>query len=85
VQKFFDVASGRRVAVFLTVTAGSILSAGFFGTADSNLTSATGDIQSYFTDNIGTVIALVVGISLLVWILRLAFHSVGVRKPRSVD
>jgi hypothetical protein len=84
-QKLMDSMSGRKLAVWLTVTGGAILAAGFYGTADPNLTNATGDVQSYFSANIATVIGLVVGISLLVWILRLAFHSVGVRKPRSVN
>jgi len=74
-----------KLAVAPFVVAVSALMAGLYGTADANLTSATTSIQSYFTANIGTVIGLVVGIALLVWILRMAFHSVGVRKPRSVD
>lgn len=75
---------GRLFLSSLAITAVSAI-AGFYGTADPNLTSATSSIQSYFSANIGVVIALVVGVALLVWILRIAFHSVGVRKPRSVD
>lgn len=62
---------------------------GFVGTAgataDSNLTSVTGDVQDYFTSNIGTVIALFVSIALLLWMLAIALRSVGVRKPNKVD
>ena len=55
------------------------------GTADTNLTSALNSVTSYFTDNVGAVITAVVGIVLLLWLLRIAFRSFGIRKPSSVD
>jgi hypothetical protein len=63
----------------------SIVGAGMFGTADSNLTSAVSQVTSYFTSNVGTIITAVVGIAVFIWLLRLAFRSFGVSKPRSVD
>lgn len=56
-----------------------------FGTADPNLTSALTSVTTYFTDNIGAIITAVVGVVLFLWLLRLAFRSFGIRKPRSVD
>lgn len=58
---------------------------GLLGTADANLTSALDSVQTYFTSNIGTVIGIVVGIAVFVWLLRVGFRSIGVRKVRSVD
>lgn len=55
------------------------------GTADANLTSALNQVTTYFTSNIGTVITAVVGIAVFVWLLRMGFRSIGVRKARSVD
>jgi hypothetical protein len=51
--------------------------------ADSSLTSALSSVTTYFTDNIGAVITAVVGIAVFMWLLRLALHSFGIRKPRS--
>lgn len=55
------------------------------GTADTTLTSALSDVTDYFTANIGSVITAVVGVVLLLWLLRIAFRSFGVRRPSSVD
>lgn len=55
------------------------------GTADATLTSALTSVTSYFTANIGTVITAVVGVVLLLWLLRIAFRSFGIRRPSSVD
>ena len=52
---------------------------------DANLQSALDSITTYFTSNIGAVITAVVGIAVFMWLLRLAFRSFGIRKPRSVD
>jgi uncharacterized membrane protein YeaQ/YmgE (transglycosylase-associated protein family) len=57
---------------------------GVLGTVDANLTSALTSVTSYFADNIGAVIAAVVGIIVFLWLLRIALHSFGIRKPRSV-
>ena len=54
-------------------------------TVDSNLTSALNSVTGYFTANVGAVITAVVGIVLLLWLLRIAFRSFGIRKPSSVD
>lgn len=53
------------------------------GTADATLTSAVSSVTDYFTANIGTVITAVVGIAVFLWLLRLAFRSFGISKPRS--
>lgn len=58
---------------------------GFLGTADSNLTSALTQVTTYFSDNIGVIVAAVVGIVAFVWLLRFALHSFGIRKPRSTS
>jgi uncharacterized membrane protein YeaQ/YmgE (transglycosylase-associated protein family) len=54
------------------------------GTVDANLTSALATVTDYFSANIGAVIGAVVGIIVFLWVLRLALHSFGIRKPRSV-
>jgi hypothetical protein len=78
-QKADKVIGGLLVALPLAALAG------FYGTADSNLTSAVSSVTSYFSANIGTVITGVIGIAVFLWLLRIAFRSFGVRKPRSVD
>ena len=55
------------------------------GTADPQLTSALSSVTSYFSDNIGVIIAAVVSIAVFLWLLRIAFRSFGIRKPRSVE
>jgi uncharacterized membrane protein YeaQ/YmgE (transglycosylase-associated protein family) len=54
-------------------------------TVDTNLTSALSSVTDYFTANIGSVITAVVGIVLLLWLLKIAFRSFGIRRPSSVD
>jgi len=70
-------------ALTLAVALGSLLMG--MGTADPQLTDATGQVTDYFSANIGTIIGAVVAIAVFVWLLRVAFHSFGVRKVRSVD
>jgi len=55
------------------------------GTADATLTSALAQVTDYFTANIGGVIVAVVGVVVFLWLLRLALHSFGIRRPRSID
>lgn len=59
----------------------SALVSGLYGTADANLTSALSAVTSYFGANIGAVVAAVVGIVVFIWLLRIALHSFGIRKP----
>lgn len=54
------------------------------GTVDANLQTTLDAITAYFTSNIGIVITAVLGVVLLVWFVRMAFHSFGARKPKSV-
>lgn len=54
-------------------------------TVDTNLTDALSAVTDYFSANIGAVITAVVGIVLLLWLLRIAFRSFGIRRPSSVD
>lgn len=56
---------------------------GILGTADANLTTALSSVTTYFSNNIGVVIAAVVSIAVFLWLLRLAFRSFGIGKPRS--
>jgi hypothetical protein len=56
---------------------------GALATADTNLTAALSSVTSYFTANIGVVIAAVVGVVVFLWILRLALKSFGIGKPKS--
>lgn len=58
---------------------------GLLGTVDANLSNALSAVTTYFGNNIGAVIAAVVGIAVFIWLLRLAFRSFGIRKPRAVD
>jgi hypothetical protein len=48
-------------------------------TADPALTSATGDVTSYFTANLPTVIGVFVAVALVLWMFAKATHSVGIR------
>ncbi len=57
---------------------------GLLGAADTTLTNATSSIQTYFSDNIGTIVGVVVGIALVIWLLRMVFSSSGIRKPKSI-
>jgi len=57
---------------------------GLMGAVDTNLTSALDSVTTYFSANIGVVIAAFVGIAVFLWLLRLAFRSFGIRKPKSV-
>lgn len=77
----------KHIRSLLGTLAGTALIAfaGIYGTADSNLTSAVNSVTTYFSANIGTVITGVIGIAVFLWLLRIAFRSFGVRKPRSVD
>jgi len=50
-------------------------------TVDGLLTAAMDAVTGYFGDNIGLVIAVVVGVVVFVWLLVLAFRSFGIRKP----
>lgn len=59
--------------------------AGIEGSADANLTTAVDSVTTYFTANIGLVIGAVVSIAVFMWLLRIAFRSFGIRKPRSVE
>jgi len=54
-------------------------------TTDPNLTDTATSIEDYFSANIGVIIGVVVAISVFVWLLRVLFHSIGVRRVRSVD
>jgi len=57
----------------------------WMGTVDPQLTSSLSAVTAYFTANIGAVITAVVGIAVFMWLLRIAFRSFGIRKPRSVE
>jgi hypothetical protein len=67
-----------------TLLVALVAAAPSFAAADSNLTSTTTSIRTYFTDNIGTIVTLFVGIAVFLWLLAMAVKSVGVRKPKSV-
>ncbi len=69
----------------LAVVGSALLFAGSaLAAADAALTTQVTGLQTYFTDNIGTVIAAFVAISMLLWLLSIAFRSVGVKKPSKV-
>jgi hypothetical protein len=67
-----------------TILAALVAAVPAFAAADSQLTSTTGQVSTYFTSNIGTIVALFVGIALFIWLLGMALRSVGVRAPRKV-
>jgi len=51
-------------------------------TTDPSLTSAISQVTDYFGDNIAYLIGAVIGISLLLWFLRLFLRGVGVGKAK---
>ena len=80
-HKIYPQVSGDK----LSEKKGGVIMLALLGTVDSNLTSALSSITTYFSDNIGAVVTAVVGVALLIWLLRIAFRSFGVRRPSSVD
>lgn len=75
----------KSVALVGTIVGGVMLFAGnALAAADTTLSAQTATVQSYFSDNIGTVITLFVGVALLLWLLSMAFRSVGAKKPSKV-
>lgn len=66
------------------LTAAIFVQTAFAQTADPALEGAVGQVTGYFSDNIGVVIGAIVAIALLVWLLGIAFRSVGVRRPNKV-
>lgn len=60
------------------------LPAASFAAADTTLSAQTDTVKSYFQDNIGIVIGLFVAVALLLWLLGMAFRSVGAKKPSKV-
>lgn len=75
--------SQLRSLLFAAVVGASLVVAGLYGTADTNLTSAESSITSYFTSNIVAVIGTVVGICLFFWLVKVVMHSVGIRKAKT--
>ena len=75
----FSAAFAAMVVLAMTVVSSAMAA------ADTVLTQASGSITSYFTDNVGTVIAAFVAIGLAIWLLRMLFRSVGVGRPKSVN
>jgi hypothetical protein len=51
-----------------------------FATADPALTGATGQVQTAFTDNLPAIIALVVGVSVILWLIAMGFSAVGAKR-----
>lgn len=44
---------------------------------DTTLTTQTSTLQTYFTDNLPTIIGLVIGVGAVLWLLAMAFRSIG--------
>lgn len=54
------------------------------GTADTTLQNALNSATTYFSNNIGIVIAAFVAVAGLLWLLTLGFNSIGLRRKRAV-
>jgi hypothetical protein len=76
----------KKVVGVIVGVGGSVLvfAGNAFAAADTTLSAQTASVQSYFQDNIGTVIGLFIGVALLLWLLSMAFRSVGAKKPSRV-
>lgn len=48
-------------------------------TTDPTLTTATGQVTSYFTANFPVVVGVFVAVALVIWLLGKAVHWVGIR------
>jgi hypothetical protein len=44
---------------------------------DTTLSNQTSTLQTYFTDNLPTIIGLVIGVGAVLWLLAMAFRSIG--------
>jgi len=66
------------------VSAFLIAAVNAFATADPELTSATGQVTSYFTANLGTVVGAFIAVTGVLWLLGMAFRSVGIHRRKSV-
>jgi hypothetical protein len=53
-------------------------------TADPALTSATNQATSYFSANLVTVVGGFIVVTGVLWLLALAFNSMGLRRKRSI-
>jgi hypothetical protein len=85
-KRALAVMQGTRVYVLAALSAMMLVVVADAGaTTDTSLTNSLNSVTTYFTNNIGAVIAAFVGIAVFLWLLRMAFRSFGIRKPRSVD
>lgn len=67
----YAVCSAGAVAIFALSAVPS------FAAADTTLTTQETTLQSYFTDNLPGIIGLVIGVGAVLWLLAMAFKSVG--------
>lgn len=75
----------KRIGIGLFFVVQALLLAGVAGaTADPSLTSATSQATSFFTSNIGTIIAAFLGVAGILWLLALALRSMGIRRRSTV-
>lgn len=56
----------------------------YVGTVDATLQAAIDDVVAFFTDNLPAVIAAFVAVAGILWLLALAFRSVGIRNKGKV-
>lgn len=72
--------------LYMTIVGGMMAAMVFassaFATADPALTSATGQITDYFSDNLAVVITVLVSVSLVLWLIGMAIKSVGANKKK---
>jgi len=67
------------------IVSGVLSASGVAGaTTDPTLTSASDQVTSYFTDNLGVAVGAFVAVAGVLWILALIFRSVGIHRRRSV-
>jgi len=71
----------KRLYVSAIVAVSSLALAATAGaTADPALTSAFDDVQSGFSDNLPAVIGLLIGVSIVLWMLGMGIRAVGAKR-----
>lgn len=79
-RNLLSKASHRYALVAAAAMAWALGIVGLAGaTTDPTLTTATGDVTSYFTANFPVVVGVFVSVALVIWLLGKAVHWVGIR------
>jgi len=76
-KRFGLFLSGAAITALMAVSVAG-------ATADPQLTDATGQVTDYFTANLGTVVGAFIAVTGVLWLLGMAFRSVGIHRRKSV-